>query len=165
MATRLVLNISQLHQPEYSFKDVSGDFFHWQKVSTWCKKWGQFQAVVVAKVDTVFMIVDGSTMVKVLKQMGYEVFECLDIGEMTHREYLIARLALTSRMPRLNYLHIAEAVTKVAKTMQEKGELATITHLKYDDIKNYSELLTFDWDAFLKIEVDKEQLKLFEDER
>jgi hypothetical protein len=160
-----VVDVSLLHEADFTFKEAA-DHFSDTKFCSLVQKYGQWQNIVTATVNGVLLVVDGAYILRTLKKLGIGRANTFHLGELSRKEYVIVRLALTSKVPRLNYIEIAKAITEICTSERDRLQIANATHIPYEDVKYYEQLLTFDWEAFLKApEVDAEQLNMFNDER
>lgn len=152
----------ELRAPDIHFKEPANRIIR-SKWMSFIRKYGQHQAIVVATVNGVITIVDGSFIYDILKELGKESAICYNIGELTRREYLICRLITAGRTNiRLNYIDIAKAISEICKTERDVLDVANATDIPYDDVMRYRDLLTFDWDNYLKEPVNPDQLNLFD---
>lgn len=162
----LNLRLSDINEAPFKFKSHDDGFFK-TKYLSFIAKYGIPQLPVVTRIDgdVKYFCVDGDYLLLLLRELGIEVVPCIVLKGMTHEHYITARLFLTARYVRPNYIDIATAISSICKTERDCLMVANETTIPYDDVKNYQNLLTFDWEAFLKAPINQDQLKLFEDER
>lgn len=162
---KFLIDSSVIKHAEHRTKEYDLNSVDYTLLANFMRKYGQWQAIVVAKVGDEVLIVDGDLIFNICKWLGINKIACYDLGELSRKDYVIARLFLTSRQPRLNYLGVAQAVKEIAKTERDVLDIANGTHISYEDVKRYRDLLDFDWEKFMREPegLSSEQIKMFED--
>lgn len=134
-----------------------------QRFDTFAKTNLQFKSIAVCEKDKGYIVVDGNKNFKSLKSAGVKKVLCYNFGELPDGEYEVIRILLNIHQKRLDYIGIATKIKTAAKTIRPES-IATKTGLDLDTVEKYLDLLNFNWESFLKEEINP-QINPFNDEK
>lgn len=117
------------------------------------QKYGQFEELVVARVDGDVLVIKGQLTLQAMIMNGSKEVCVFFIGNLTQEEFLTAKIFLDVREVRLDYVGIAEAISKVCSTELDCKKMSIETNIPISEIKRYRELLKFDWKQFETIPI------------
>jgi len=154
-----MVDIAKIVPNEIKIKENDNDVIK-EKFDLVIEKFGQLQSIIIAKVGDEYRVIDGNEQLLWMKKQSIEKAMCCYLGEMNEKDYLIYRMFFNMNVKRLNYVGIAEIISKVCDNDYDVKYVANKTGLDIADISNYKDLLKFDWDMFLK-EKPSNQMDLF----
>ena len=128
------------------------------------KQLGQYKSIIVCESEKGYEIVDGNKYFKSLKRNGVKKILCYNLGKINIGELEFYRIALNIHQSRLDYIGVAELVSKLAKQEHKTTTISNKTGIELQNVERYSTLLDFDWNEFNKVQL-KQQTNPFENER
>lgn len=155
---RVKLSDIDLHEEDLKEHDAQ----LYQKLKACVSKRGQLKTILVyQKEGGRYECLEGSKVVKILRELGAETALSIDLGELTEAEKNLIKIEVSRDYFLTNYVKIGAML----KQLTEEGKLAELCATIPFDIRQAEHLISmteFDWDAFTANKQNEGQVSLFD---
>ena len=124
------------------------------------ERFGQLKIPIICVVDDKVRVIDGMKYMRTISKYANEV-KVNFVGKLSLFDFLVLRIYMNFTNQRTHFINIAKCVSKIVGNEIDKQKISNKTNLTPTEVERYNELLSFDWEAFRRVELDESQVKLF----
>jgi len=155
---RINSNLIDLYEDE--IKDNDSQLY--QKLKACISKRGQLKTILVSKKDNErYECLEGSKVLKIIKELGIEEVLAIDCGYLTENEKTLLRIEVSRDYFLTDYVQIGKMLKQITEEIRVSDACNTIPF----DIRQAEHLISmteFDWQAFADGKQIENQSNLFD---
>ena len=141
-----LMPISKLVKADWNYKEEEEK--QSEKLLNNFKRNGQLENILVRLLDTgYYEVVNGNHRLDVMNNLGYDNVVVMDLGEITQQEAIRKAIETNETKFKSDTLKLAELLGELT---EEFGADEIVNSLPYneDELKNFANMLSFDWEQF-----------------
>lgn len=139
------LDIDKIIISDTKFKD--DDFGLFEKLKNSIRQRGQIRNIVVCEIENKYECIEGSKIVKALKEMGSNEVYAKNMGKLSDEEKNALKIELSKDYFLTNYVEIGKALKSIVHK-QDLSQLCNYIPFNLRQAKKLIQLTEFDWDEF-----------------
>ena len=132
-----------------------------EKLKRGIKKRGQLKNVIICEAENGFECLEGSKIVKALKELGEESVIAYNLGVLSETDKKTIRIELFRDFFLTNYVYIGKLLKEITKTVK-LDEICNTIPFDLRQSKHLINMHEFDWDSFNNDKQNEGQSSLFD---
>lgn len=153
------IEISKIHVQEHDIKEQ--DALLIEKIKKTIAKFGQIKSIVVVEKVDGYLCIDGSKILKCMKELKYDSAHCINLGQLSDEDELLARISISRDYFLTNYVLLGELFKELRKSKKIE-EICNFVPFDTRQVNKMIDMTEFDWEAFNQTKQIEGQITMFD---
>jgi DNA-binding transcriptional ArsR family regulator len=144
----VTLPMDQLVRPAIALKEDDPSFY--LRLKERLKKRGQTRTVLVCEKGDRYEVLEGTKIVRALKELGETEVLCYNLGELSEIDKDLVRLEVSKDYFLMNYVSVGKLLKKLMDAGMTEDEILHTVPYDRHKVQTLVDFLGFDWNSLKK---------------
>ena len=153
------IDITKIDVNEQEIKE--NDSLLIEKIKKTISKYGQVKSIVVVEKNDSYLCVDGSKVLRCMKELQYSEAHCINVGKLSDEDELLLRISISRDYFLTNYVLLGELFKELRKSKKIE-DICNFVPFDTRQVNKMIDMTEFDWEAFNQNKQIEGQITMFD---